>query len=1679
MHKTIRATITAFIMLASLAGARADNTPQTSGVSAATLFTFRHVIVDTSTAAPAICLRFSQNLNTSPAAHYGDYLKFSPAFTPAISAAGTDLCLTGLDAGTTYNLTILHGLPAASGAKLATDQKFPVALTDSSPLVAISGDGFILSRNTANGLTIQTVNVTKVKIHVLRMSDKLIPQQMTGGNLTLGTNLMAPYDLNNLLQSTVSIAWTGTMTIPADHNRTVSTAFPIASVIPPGRDGLYLVVAENAGDALPESTFTGGQNTDLGSDTTIAAHWVIATDLALTSFSGSDGLHVFARSLTTGQPLANVEVRLISTGNDVLGQVLTDADGEADFPAPLMAGTRANAPTTLLAYGGGNFAFQNLTAPAFDLSDRGVSGRAAPKDFQAFMYTERGIYRPGETIHLISLLRDRTGNAVSNMPLKIQVRRPDGVVDHSFVAPPASDGGFALPIALSASAARGLWTIEAYVDPTAAPVGRVQADVEDFVPQQLKVTLTADQKYLNATDNLTGALAGAFLYGAPAAGLHAQGDLRVVRDNNPIPNAAGYAFGLVDDKVDDMDQSLTLPDADDKGNLQISAPLPQLPNTSVPLKAILTAGLFEPSGRYVSDVTEVPIRAQPLLIGIKPLFPDNQVGDGQPAKFDIATFGPAGAQAATQNLTWTLVEENQIFDWFEDNNSNWTWHYHTEDQQLASGAIDTTADKPAEFTAPGLGQYDWGTYRLIVTDNNSGAATSVRFNIGWDSTGASASTPDKEEIAAEKPLLTPGETTEIHIKGPFAGTAQIVIANDRVFSTQTMAIPKDGATFTVKADAAWGAGAYVIVTAIRPLNAAGPQQPVRAIGVAWLGIDPAAHRLGVAIAAPAKITPRQSVTIPVKITGATADDTPYVTLAAVDEGILQLTRFTTPDPLSFLYGKLNLAMDIRDDYGNLLDGSADAGAIQQGGDSASLGGPGLPVTSTKVVSLFSGPVTVDKNGVAQIPVSVPDFEGQLRLMVVAYNKTQAGAAQAAMIVRDPVIEDVAVPRFLAPGDTANLAISLHNTDGPPGAYKLVLTGTGAAKISADKTYTLAAGQRVQDAAVIAAHEVGIATINADLTGPGKYAVHRSWQIAVRAAHYPVTLQSIAMQAKNTDFKPDPKLLASFQPGGLAITIGYAAYQGIDVPSLLQSLWLYPYGCTEQLSSTAFPLLYYNQKALLAAALPGDASDWQDTSTAGVKARVQAAIDTILDRQDDTGTFGLWSVGDGEASAWLNVYAMDFLLHAKAAGYSVPDDALSRGDEHLLSLVQQIDSGAEGNSYTEAGLEAPQATLAYAEYVLAGTSQADIGLLRRMNDAAIYAVATDGAASTGSAPSAALQYAYWAAAASGSTLDGNSLAQPLALAQLGGALSLMGDKYRSQGAFQMAVANIGIQTYPVWWTDDAYYSETRDLAGMIAIAADTNNPDLANQLLVKLAGLNVNPEDLGTQEQAWLLAAAAALDKNAASISLAVNSKAMTLPLPAAFAPTPAEIAAGYTIKNASAQNLWRTFTLTGAPRIALPAISKGYSLQKAYFKLDGTPLDPAHLRQNDRFIVDLSGQVNDDADHRTVVVDLLPAGWEIDAPITDDSADYGFLGPLSKTRVIEARDDRFVAAFDLGSGWANSPDSTDDSEDHLDPDQFHVAYLVRVVTPGAFTLPEAEVNDMYKPALMARTASSHTIITPR
>ncbi|HLJ65647.1 MAG TPA: MG2 domain-containing protein, partial [Stellaceae bacterium] len=635
--------------------------------------------------------------------------------------------------------------------------------------------------------------------------------------------------------------------------------------------------------ALPEALF---RNPGLNENdierfdySTLVTHWVVSTDIGLTALSGADGLHIVVRSLSTAEPLTGIKLELLSAGEDRLGEALSDANGQVQFAAGLTRGRNAARPGTILAYGqAGDFAVLDLNRAAVDLSDRGDDGRKAVSGPEAFLYTDRGIYRPGETIETMALLRDSLGVSLDNQPLTLVLRRPDGVEVKRFNLAPQTQGGFHQGVTLSRTAPFGNWTIVAFIDPAGEPVGRVAFTVQDFVPETLKVGLTSDAAFVVPGEKIAASLEGQYLYGAPAAGLTGDGEIFYEPDSDPIPAAKGYSFGLVDDKYDNAVEKIEIEAADEKGHVSLSPVLKPLAPTSLPLKVTVRAGLFDPSGRYVSDKIELPVRRQKLLIGLKPLFTDERVEEGTKAGFELRAFDETGKAVAADKIHWSLVRENRVYDWVATEGQP-RWHYHIVDDTVGSGVVAVTDAAAAELSQP----VEWGSYRLVVNDPDTGAATSLRFYAGWARSDDAGKTPDQAQIAADKPLYAAGDMVRLHLTAPFAGKAQLTLANDRVFETRAIELPKEGTTIEVKASAEWGNGAYALLEAYRPLKSGRARDPVRAVGLAWIGLDPSPRTLTVTLDAPDHVTPRQKVEIPVKIEGAKAGEPTQLTLAAVDE----------------------------------------------------------------------------------------------------------------------------------------------------------------------------------------------------------------------------------------------------------------------------------------------------------------------------------------------------------------------------------------------------------------------------------------------------------------------------------------------------------------------------------------------------------------------------------------------------------------------------------------------------------------------------------------------------------------------------------------------------------------------------------------------------------------------------
>ncbi|MEZ5916299.1 MAG: alpha-2-macroglobulin family protein [Parvularculaceae bacterium] len=783
----------------------------------------------------------------------------------------------------------------------------------------------------------------------------------------------------------------------------------------------------------------------------------------------------------------------------------------------------------------------------------------------------------------------------------------------------------------------------------------------------------------------------------------------------------------------------------------------------------------------------------------------------------------------------------------------------------------------------------------------------------------------------------------------------------------------------------------------------------------------AAKKLGVSIVTPEVLRPRQTFSAPVKIDGIARGEDVMLTIAAVDEGILRLTKFASPNPVDYYYGKKRLGVEVRDDYGRILDANLGA-AARFGGDQ--LGGEGLTVVPVKSVALFEGPVQVDDNGVATIPLEVPDFNGELRLMAVAWSVDKLGSLAQPLTVRDAAPAVLSLPRFLGPDDDAQATLLIDNVDGAPGDYAVTVTGGAPVSAETTRTFTLDKAQQATALFPVTAGAVGVGEVSLTVSGPNKFSVSRSYPIEVRTPYFPVTQVTTSPLQPGGAVTLNNQLIADYIDGSTSVSVSFSRLRGVDPGPLLDSLYRYPYGCSEQLVSAAMPLLYLNELGAEAGREP----------EYDARARVQDAVNQLLNRQGADGAFGLWREGDASGSPWLGAYVTDFLYRAKDNGYGVPQDALDRAYDAMAKVAKtngwvyvgynmQAFEGRWSNDTTD---QLRKRSAAYALYVLARAGRADLSDLRYYHDALI-----------------------------------DNVKSPLAKAYVGAALAMMGDRARSLSAFQKAIVSLGYEN-----TGDYYQTPLRDAAGVLALLAEARDSALVNDASDRFVELMKEPPRMHTQEKAYVLLASQALLRASGPIELTRNGSAIDLRSPAPrFNLATDDLAGEVTFANAGEGPLYSSVSVYGAPRVAPAAIDAGYSLTKRVYTRAGAPADLAAVKQNDRLVIVIDGAAAADRVHPSVIADLLPAGLEIEAVLRPEdgarhsssgtSGPYEWIGKIAYPKVAEARDDRFVAAIDL-----------------YDRGTFKLAYIVRAVTPGDFVFPGAVIEDMYKPGVFARTATA-------
>jgi alpha-2-macroglobulin len=1531
---------------------------------------------------PRACVQFSEPLQRS-GTNYADFVRVNEAPPAALDVSERQICVEGLQHGSEYRIQLRQGLPSAIGEVLEAPVALTVYVQDRPPSARFTGPNFVLPSHGRQGVPVVTVNADSATVTLYRIGDRSLARLVSGNQFL---SQMGYYELMAANRDLMTEIWKGTIEVASELNREVITSFPVDEALPEREPGVYVM------SVLPEGVAEDSWEPR-------ATQWFVVSDLGLSTFTGEDGLSVFVRSLGSALPIAGVELQLLAVNNEILGQAISDADGRAVFAPGLSRADGSMAPALVTAaHGENDFVFLDLTSGGFDLTDRGVEGRAAPGALDIFAWTERGIYRAGEDVHVSALARDDAANAVTNLPLTLILTRPDGTEDRRVVMHGEALGGYHHVHKLQPTAMRGNWTAAIHADPAAAPISTTRFLVEDFVPDRIEFDLVADVSEFSPGQPVSLRVDGRYLYGAPASGLALEGEINLAATRDWV-RFPGYRFGLADEDYEGqtvigLDD---LPRTDADGVATFEASVGSVPSTTQLTRADIVLRLRENGGRAVERRVSLEVTPQDDVIGIRPSFSGDQIGENSNAGFSLIAADPQGDRVALAGARWSLVKVERNYQWYRSGGS-WNYEPIEVERRAADGVIDISANTPASLSLP----VEWGRYRLDVESSDpTGPIASYTFDAGWFVEATTTETPDGLEISLDRDSYQSGDTALLRIDPRFAGEAMVVIGSERIIDTITVSVPEGGTSVEIPVTSQWGAGAYVTAVLYRPGEGPESRMPARAIGVQWISVDSAPREIGVSMSLPERAQPRGELVVPVSLEGIAEGEEAYVAVAAVDVGILNLTGYMPPDPQGWYYGQRQLGIELRDLYGRLIDGSLGAaGRIRTGGDGGGLSMQGSPPTE-QLVAFFSGPVRVEADGTAEVRFDIPEFNGTVRVMAVAWSADKVGQASSDVIVRDALVITAGQPRFLATGDAATIRLDIANTDGPAGAYELAVShaGTGAIEIGrAPASVDLDEGGSATLNLLLTASAVGDNTITVALSHADGLSVERTLHLPVRLPAMPVTNRQVIALAPGASLRVDEGLLGSSILDGASVSIGVSPIAAFDLPSMLMTLDRYPYGCAEQTISRALPLLYVSELSA-ASGMEDDAS---------LRTRVQDALDRVLTFQTSAGTFGLWGPGYGDL--WLDAYVTDFLTRARENGYEVPQLALDQAVRNLgNAMAYTTDVAARGTE------------MAYALYVLARNRKASIGDLRYYADTRI-----------------------------------DEFTSPMARAHLGAALALYGDTPRAERVFMSALSWSQSGSQDALYRSD-YGSPLRDAAGMLALAAETTPaPAIIPAMIERVSALKESASRTSTQEEAWMVLAARAVEAASDAIRLTINDAENE----GSFARRiegSALAAAPVTIRNDGGQPVDAVITTVAAPADPLPAGGDGFAIERSYYTLAGEPASMAEVAQNERFVVVLRVSQFNDWPARIAVTDLLPAGLEIDNPRLVSSAELSGFDWLGDTLVAhsEFRDDRFIAAFDREEGNAGD---------------FTVAYVVRAVTPGIYVHPAAVVEDMYRPQFNARSA---------
>ena len=1245
-----------------------------------------------------------------------------------------------------------------------------------------------------------------------------------------------------------------------------------------------------------------------------------------------------------------------------------------------------------------------------------VGGKDIQKGLKGFIYGERGVWRPGDTLHISFILEDREKRIPDKHPVALEIYNPRGQFYTKMISTQGMNGFYTFDVPTQATDPTGLWNAYIKVGGTTFHKG---LRIETIKPNRLKINL-ALPKVLQATDkNFYAPLTSTWLTGATASKLKAKVEMSLSKVNTQFKNYGQYIFNnpatdFTTIKTDIFDGTL---DAEGKANVMLKVPTA----TEAPgmLNATFTTRVFEPGGDASIYTQTIPFSPFTSYVGINLNQPKGKyIETDKDHVFDIVTVNTQGQLVNSSNLEYKIYRIGWSWWWENSGESFGTYINNSSITPVASGNLQTRGGK-ASFKFR-IDYPSWGRYLVYVKDKESGHATGGTVYVDWPEWRGRSSKTDPSGIkmlafSLNKDSYEIGETATAIIPAAAGGRALVSIENgSTVLRQEWIEVSNGGDTkYTFKITPEMTPNVYLHISLLQPHAQTVNDLPIRMYGVVPVFVTNSQTVLQPQIQMPEVLRPETNFNV--TVSEKTGKPMTY-TLAIVDDGLLDLTNFKTPDPWNDFYSREALGIRTWDMYDNVLGASAGSysSLFSTGGD-ATLKPADAKANRFKPVVKFIGPFYLGKGKSQTHTLKLPMYVGSVRTMVVAGENGAYGHVEKTTPVRTPLMILSTLPRVLSTQEEILLPVNIFAMEKEVKNVKVSVSVSGSAQVNGEhqQSVTFAEpGDQLVYFRLKTGSKPGKTTVRLTAEGAGKK-VSETIEIEVRNPNPAITLR----ESKWIESGQSCEL--SYKPGSNSpensVKLEVSRIPSVDISRRFDFLYNYQHYCTEQLTSKALPLLFVGQfKAV-------------DEAEAGkIKTNVQEAIKQLYSRQLPNGGFVYWP-GNASANEWITSYAGMFLVMAQEKGYAVNANVLNKWKRFQRSAAQNWRTPQQDTGYYwQSDLQQ-----AFRLYTLALAGAPEHGAMNRMKEMQ---------------QDLSLQAKWRLAAAyalNGKTKAANELV------------------FNAKTTVEPYSPSAGSYVYGSYDRDEAMILETLLLMGREREAFTQ----------AQKVSKNLSREDwFSTQSTAFALMAMGRLaEKLSGTLDFtwtiygkqqpAVKSAKAVFEKALSVAPGGGSVTVKNNGKGALNVDL---ITKTQLLNDTLPALSNNLRLDVKYTDMNGTAIAPEALKQGSDFMAVVTvANISGTTDYSDIALThIIPSGWEIyNERMTADPEKANSADSNNSYSYRDIRDDRVLTYFNLKRGQ-------------------YKTFTVRLQATyaGTFVLPAIQCEAMYDAGAQARTRAGKAIV---